>query len=377
MDIRDTVIKIDLSAISHNIKTIHELIGADVAILAVIKANAYGHGAVQVAKTFMDAGVTYLGVATLSEAIELRNVYPDCPIFILGHTPDRFADIVVKNRFTQTVIDYGQALALSESALRAGTAAKVHLKVETGLVRLGMRDPDEAIRICALPGLEVEGLFSHLALAGAENDNMQWRRLSDFSDAMRNSGINFRYIHIADSVATVDRPEFRSNMVRPGSLCFGMHSWESDAFVDVRQSIRFETRVTQVHVLKPGEGAGYEYHWIAPGPGRSLIATLPFGYCDGYPRRLYERGYVTIRGKKCPFAGLIGMDQCMVDATAVPDVKQGDRVIIYGDGDGDGMSLQEAADLCGTFKNDIIARLTVRPPREYIHKQPYASPQKK
>ena len=362
--LRDTVITVDLNALAHNLRTIRALVGPDVAIMAVVKANAYGHGAAAVAPVFLENGVTYLAVATLTEALDLKAACPEAPIFILGQTPARLMDIVASEGFTQAVTGLEEAKALSEAACALGRRAKVHLKFDTGLVRLGMRDLAEALEIAKLPGLEIEGAFSHLALAGAESDRAQFEKFLAFTDGLTAAGVPLRYRHIADSVATVDVPAYRLNMVRPGSLCYGLHSWDSDAEVDVRQVLRFETKVSAVHTVEAGEGASYEHRWRAKRP--SLIATLPFGYCDGYPRRLYEQGYVTIKGVRCPFAGLIGMDQCMVDATDVPDLAPGDPVVIYGLGDGDGMSLQEAADLCKTFKNDIIARLMARPLRVYV-----------
>jgi alanine racemase len=362
---RDTVIKIDVSAIRHNMDIIKKLAGPGTAVMPVLKANAYGHGALVLAPVFMECGAKYLAVATLTEALELRAAYPNFPIFILGHTPARLSDTVVMGSFTQTVIDYQQAEALSEAAVRLGSSVKVHIKAETGLYRLGMTDIDEMLKIFDLPGLIVEGIFSHLALSSPEEDRIQLDKFLEFCRQIESSGHKLKYRHIADSVATVDKPEFRLDMIRPGSLCYGMHSWETDTELDVRQALRFETKISQVHRVKAGQGVSYGYKWHAPSPDGALIATVPFGYCDGYPRRLYEKGYVTVKGVKCPFCGLIGMDQSMVDVSDVPDVKQGDTVIIYGMGNGDGMSLQEAADLCATFKNDIIARLMARPPRIY------------
>lgn len=364
--LRPLTIKVDLAELAHNMRVIRELVGEDTAVVPVIKANAYGLGAIEAAPVFMAGGARYLAVATLTEALELRDAYPDYPIFILGYTPADLSDIVIENRFTQCVIDYPQAKALSDEALKRGTKACVHLAVDTGLVRLGMTDAEEAKRIVALPGIYAEGIFSHLSLASESADEEQLSRFLSFAGKVEENGFGFRYKHIADSVATVDKPKFRLDMVRPGSICYGLHSWESDAVLDVHEAIRVESEVTQVHAVGPDTRVSYGDHWRSALGGTSLIATIPFGYADGYPRRLWKEGYVTIKGVRCPFAGIIGMDQCMVDATAVPDLKQGDKVVVYGRGNGDGMTLQEAADICDTYKNDIIARLMARPPREYV-----------
>ena len=365
--LRPLTIKVDLGELAHNMRTIRALVGEGTAVSPVIKANAYGLGAVDVAPVFMENGARYLAVATLTEALDLREAYPDYPIFILGYTPSDLSDIVVENRFTQCVIDYPQAEALSAVAAKRGVRACVHLAVDTGLVRLGMTDPEEAKRITALPGIFAEGIFSHLSLASEAADNEQLARFLSFASEIEKTGFRFRYKHIADSVATVDKPSFRLDMVRPGSICYGLHSWESGAVLDVHEAIRVESEVTQVHSVGPGTRVSYGDHWRSATDRTSLIATIPFGYADGYPRRLWRSGYVTIKGVRCPFAGIIGMDQCMVAATAVRDVRQGDRVVVYGRGGGDGMTLQEAADICDTYKNDIIARLMARPPREYVN----------
>ncbi len=366
-DVRDTQIIVDLKKIEHNMKLISDLVGQQTAVMAVIKANGYGHGAVGIAPTLMKSGVTYLAVATLTEALSLREVYPDYPLFILGHTPDRLLPMVVENKITQTVFSLDQVQILDRLAAEHNTKAKVHVKVDTGFHRLGCMPSEEFAReICGMfeaENVEVEGIFSHLALVNEEENEKQFTLFTDFISDLENRGCRFRYKHIADSIATVDYPQYWLNMVRPGALIYGMRGFHIRS-LDVEQALTFRTAVSQLHQVKQGEGVSYDYLWKAPED--SLLATLPFGYADGYPRNLRDKGYVIINGKKAPIVGVICMDQCIADVTHIPDVHCGTEAIIYGDGIDGSMTIEEASSLAGTNKNDIIARLTERPPRKYM-----------
>jgi len=364
--LRDTVIRIDLGKIKRNMELIKSMAGPDVAVMAVIKANGYGHGAVGVAPAIMAGGADYLAVATLTEALELREAYPDCPLFVLGHTPDRLLEYVVRNNITQTIFSFDQAARISKLAERAGVTAKVHVKVDTGFHRLGKEPSDayasEILRMSKLNALEIEGIFSHLALVNEEENEKQFHQFMDFADRLEAEGCSFRYRHIADSIASVDYPGYRLNMIRPGALIYGMRGFHIGS-LPVEQALTFETHISQLHSIKAGTGVSYDYLWRAERD--SIIATLPFGYADGYPRNLRDKGYVIINGCKAPLVGVLCMDQCMADVTDVTDVKEGDKAIIYGDGSDGSMTIEKASKLAETNKNDIIARLTARPPRVY------------
>lgn len=363
LQLRDTIVKVDLGAIAENMRLIREMCGPDVAVMPVIKANGYGHGAVGIAPTLMESGATYLAVATLTEALELREAYPDYPIFILGHTPDHLMDIVAEQDFIQTLANLSQAKSLSQAAVRAGKTVKAHLKCDTGFHRLGIYDEDEMYEMCQQPGLDVEGIFSHLALTNEEENEKQFHLLLDMIEKLEARGCSFKYKHIADSIALVDYPQYRMNMVRPGALVFGLRGFHIN-YLDVKQCITFESRITQVHHVKAGEGVGYDYLWRAPLDTR--VGTMPFGYADGYPRNMRDKGYVTIDGVKCPILGVICMDQVVVDLTEVPQADVGTVGIIYGDGTNNTMSIQEASELAGSNKNEIVARILARPPRVYV-----------
>ena len=366
-DVRDTEVIVDLDKIAYNMQNIKKLVGPDVAIVAVVKANGYGLGAVGIAPTIMENGATYLAVATLSEALELREAYPDYPLFIMGQTPDRLLHYLVENDITQTVFELDQVEKLGELARKAGKTAKVHVKVDTGFHRIGKMPSkeyaEEVHKMCQVEGVEVEGIFSHLALEGEESNEKQFKLFMDFIADCEALGCKFKYKHIADSIATVDYPKYHLNMVRPGAIIYGMKGFHF-GHLDIEQAITFRTRISQLHNIKKGEGVSYDYLWKAEKD--SVIATLPFGYADGYPRNLRDKGYVVIDGVVCPIIGVICMDQCMADVTNVPGVKVGDDAIIYGDGKDGSMTIQDASTLAGTNKNDIIARIPARPPRKYI-----------
>ena len=365
--IRDTYVEINLDNIAYNVQRIKEAVGEDVAIAAVVKANGYGHGAVEIAPTIMENGADYLAVATLSEALELRKHYSDYNIFIMGYTPDENLDYVVKYNITQTIFSLHQAELLNSLGKMYNKIPRVHIKYDTGFNRLGYRDCQESIdeinQIFDLDNLEVEGIFSHFALAGREEDDMQYRKLMNAVNQLEKKGRKIKYKHICDSIAGIDYPGYRLNMIRPGAIIYGLKSYE-DASVVLKQALMFKTKIYYIKTIEKGEGVSYDYAWKAE--RRSIIGTLPFGYADGYLRNMRGKGYVTIHGKKAPIIGVICMDQCMVDLTDIPEAKVGDEVIIYGDGTGNTASIQEISELSGTNKNDIMCRFTIRTPRVYI-----------
>jgi len=358
----DTVIRISLKQLGENMDAVCRMAGPDVAVMAVVKANGYGHGAKEIAATLLAHGASHLAVARLEEALELREAYPDAPLFVLGFTPDRLLETAVERRIGLTIFSVRQAELLSIAAEKLHTLAVVHLKVETGFNRLGTDDPEELRAILRQPHLDVQGIYSHLALKDRPSDEVQLKRFMQIVDTLESDGFRFRFRHIADSISAVDYPDFRLDMIRPGAVLYGMKGFESDA-ITVKPIMSMHTRIARLKRIAPGEGVGYDLDWQAGRP--SVIATLPFGYADGYPRALGGRSYVTIRGRKCPLIGIMCMDQCVADVTDVPDVCEGDDVIIYGDGTANTLSVAEAAQLAGCNKNEILCRLTARPARIY------------
>ena len=365
--LRDTYIEVDLKKIEKNIHLIREMVGPDVAITSVVKANGYGHGAVGIAKTLMDAGTDLLAVATLTEALEIRQAHQSYPILIMGHTPDRLLHHIVEKDLIPTVFSLNQVKLLGQIATEHSKTVKVHVKVDTGFHRLGKTPSpeylDEVSAMFNVPGVEVEGIFSHLALVNKEENDKQYELFTTFINQLKDLGYTFKYEHIADSIATVDYPEYRMSMVRVGALIYGMRGFHI-GFLPVEQAMTFKTAISQLHHIKAGEGVSYDYLWKAERD--SIVATLPFGYADGYPRNLRDKGYVIINGIKCPIVGVICMDQCIADVTEIPDVCEGMEAIIYGDGKDGSMTIEDASKLAGTNKNDIIARIPQRPVRYYV-----------
>lgn len=365
--LRDTYIEVDLDRLAYNVKNIRKLVGDNVAIAAVVKADAYGHGSIEVAKTIMENGGDYLAVATLVEALELRNVYDGYDIFIMGYTPDENLNYIIDNNLTQCIFSYHQALILSELGKKVGKRPRVHIKYDTGFNRLGYQDKDESVeeikKILMLTNLDVEGIFSHFALAGEVEDKKQFDQFVSRIEQIESTGFTFKYKHICDSIAAVDYPEYHLNMVRPGAILYGLKSFKKDV-LDIKQVMAFKSKVYHVKPIKEGEGISYSYNYRARRD--MLVATVPFGYADGFPRNMYKVGEVTIHGKRATIVGVICMDQAMVDVTDIPDVKVGDEVIIYGDGKNNTIDIETAAQRCGTNKNEIVCRISRRTPRVYI-----------
>lgn len=365
--IRDTYVEINLDNIAYNMKNIKNMVGEDVAIAAVLKADAYGHGALEVARTVMENGAAYIAVATLNEALEIRNKFKDYKILIMGFTPDRLLDYVVKNNITQTIFSYHQGKLLSEIGLKYNKKPVVHIKYDTGFNRLGFKDSEESIKeiagIAAIENIYVEGIFSHLALTGKEEDQKQYNIFISALERLKAMGIEFKYKHIEDSISCVDYPEYRLNMIRPGAIIYGIKGFHYGT-LDLKQALTFKTRISYIKKVSKGEGVSYDYLWKAE--RESIIGTLPLGYADGYPRSLSNKGYVTIHGKKAPVVGLICMDQLMVDLTDIPEAKEGDEVIVYSNGENNTMDLNTMAKLAATNKNEIISRISRRVPKVYI-----------
>ena len=358
----DTTIHISLKKLGENLDALRRLVGPDVAVMAVVKANGYGHGAARIVPTLLEHGADYLAVARIEEAVPLREEFPDAPILVMGYTPDRLLGLAVEHGIALTIFSASQARLLGGAALDRGVCATVHLKVESGFQRLGTDDPEELLEILRTPGIFAEGIYSHLALKDRPSDELQLKRFLDVVECLEREGHTFRYRHIADSIGAVDYPDFRLDMIRPGAVLYGMRGHESEDF-HVQPIMTMKTRIVRLRTLRAGEGVGYDLAWQA---GRdSVIATLPFGYADGYPRALGGKGYVLVRGCRCPLAGILCMDQCVADVTDVPGVAEGDEVIIYGDGTNDALTVAQAARLAGCNKNEILCRLTLRPARIY------------
>ena len=334
MPSRAAWVEIDLGAIAHNYKEIRRHMRKDARLCAVVKADAYGHGAIAVARKAIAAGAEYLAVATISEAMKLREAGFTTPLLILGLTkPDSSFDIVDAN-LTQTVCRLDLVQTLSAEAVTQGKKVKVHLAVDTGLGRIGVR-PEDAVHfarlVSAMPGIELEGIFSHFALADITDKSYTMEQIRRFQEACASieaAGIHIPIRHIAESAAILDLPDVHFDMVRAGILQYGL--WPSDEvthLLDLRPAMRFCARIVYIKTIPPGTSIGYGRIFIAQRTSR--IATISVGYADGY-LRAYAGGCVEVRGKRAPIAGRICMDQCMIDITDIPEARLGDVVTLFG-----------------------------------------------
>jgi alanine racemase len=375
---RSTRLEVDLDSITHNFREAKRLLddgprasnGRPPLFAAVLKANAYGMGACAVAEELLASGADMLAVACLPELIELRRSlrasHPGARILIMGHTPSEYFPIAIEQRATLTIFDLEQAKALSAEACRAGSEAVVHIKVDTGMNRLGLKPDSRSVDMLAamaeLPGLKLEGIFTHLALDTRESDRRQFELFTGLVEAAEARGLSFPLKHVCDSIGLMRYPEYRLDMVRAGALLFGVKPRNTplSESADIRTPFALKTRISRLRRIDPGEGVGYDSTFRAP-PGGALIATLPIGYADGYPRCLSNRAWVIVRGKRAPVVGLICMDQLNVDLSAIPDAAEGDEVILLGRG----IDVSEVSDWAATNRNEIISAISRRVPRAY------------
>lgn len=367
---RPTWVEVDLDAIGHNVARLKE-IARPAALLAVLKADAYGHGAIRVARTALLHGADYLATACLSEAIALRRHGVTAPILILGFTPPWQAQEIVAHDLTATVYSVEVLRHLARAALARGQApAKVHLKVDTGMGRLGLLPPDvpdfvEMAR--SLSGIDVEGIFTHFANADAADPTATLEQIARFDGvlaAIRARGWSEpRYIHAANSAATLRFPQARYGMVRSGIAMYGLDPSENVRCPpDFRPALTFKTLVAQVKDLPPGSPISYGGTFVTTRPSR--IAVLPVGYGDGFRRSPRNWRDVLIRGHHAPIVGVVCMDMCMIDVTDVPGAREGDEVVLIGRQDGARIDVADVARRLGTIPYEVVTQILARVPRE-------------
>lgn len=366
---RDTWAEINLDNLIWNFKQAKKLVSKETKIAAVLKANAYGHGAIGVAKVLIESGVDYLAVACLSEALELRKAFKEVPILVMGYTADEYLSVAVKNRITLTIFSISQGKKISNISSELNVISKIHIKIDTGFNRLGLKwseDLEQIIQtIYSMNNLHVEGIFTHLALVNREEDEKQYKLFQKVIKELEESSINIPIKHVCDSIGMVRYPEFHMDMIRLGAFLYGMRptSFEDQA-VDLRVALTFKTKVAHLKCIEKGEGVGYDFSFVAK--EKSKIATLPVGYADGYMRCLSNNGEVRIKGEKAEVIGKICMDQTMIDLTHIEDVNVGDEVILLGGSGEDSIEIMEVAEKCNTNRNEILSVISRRVPRVYI-----------
>ena len=364
---------IDLDALEYNIKSIRKKTPEGTGIIGVIKADAYGHGSVEVAQVLLENGADWFAVAVVDEGLNLRKHGINAPILLLGYTPElRFED-VINHGFIQTMYSYEMAEKLSKTAVRLGKTAVVHIKIDTGMGRIGYRVNDEAadeiVRISKLPGIEVNGMFTHFA-ASDEADkaytNMQFERFMKMDKMLKDRGLNIPVRHAANSAAIMDIDSMMLNMVRPGIILYG--AYPSDEVVkenlDLRPVMSIKTHVSFVKEVEKGDCISYGRTYTAP--DKRKIATIPVGYADGFIRAYAKDGKVLIKGKFAPIVGRICMDQFMVDVTDIDDVKINDEVVLMGTQGENSITADDIAKALNTINYEVFCTLSKRVPRQYI-----------
>lgn len=361
---------VDLDAVAHNVRTLKARTRPGTLFMAVVKADGYGHGAVQIARAVLKAGADRLGVATVDEAIELREAGIDSPLQLLSEPPASAIDLVVEHDLIPTVMTPAFARALSRAAVAAGCEARFHLKVDTGMNRIGVRTEDAPVvasEIASLPGLRMEGVFTHFATADVVGDwdfETQVARFVEVVARMRDEGVSSVIVHACNSAGTILHPEAHFDMVRCGIAIYGLHPAPSTyGAIDLRPAMSVVARVTLVKRIGIGEGVSYGLTWRAAAP--TTIATLPLGYADGVHRLLSNRMEVLVGGVRCAQVGRVCMDQLMVEVPRNQKVSAGDEAVLIGTQGEQRILMDELAEAAETINYELACALGMRMPRVY------------
>lgn len=371
--LKRTWAEINLDNLTYNYKKIREYIGKDVKFLGVVKADAYGHGAVQVSRHLQDLGADYLAVSSIDEAMELRFNGITMPILILGHTPREQVDRLICFNITQAVTCEAKAIEYSEEAVKYGGTLKVHIKVDSGMSRLGYicegdyfeHGVDGICDACKLPGLDAEGIFTHFAVSDEEGDECmeytkhQFKLFTDVVSAVEEKlGKKFRLRHCANTGATVDYPETYLDMVRPGLLLYGYGDFAKR--LGLKPIMTMKTTVSTIKIYP--EGTKISYGGLYTTEKKTRIGVVPYGYADGFLRSLSNRYSVLTKNGPAPVRGRICMDMCMIDLTDKPDVVIGSEVEIFGEHN----PIEKMAEMAGTIPYELVCAVSKRVHRVYI-----------
>ena len=376
--LRRTWIEINLDALKHNYNSIKETVTPGCEIICVVKADAYGHGFENSVREFSACGCNCFAVSNLEEAMQVRSANSECSILILGYTPAEHAKVLALNNISQAVFDEDYAAALSENAVKAGVQVNIHIKVDTGMSRLGFLYHDsvedassveKAVKVCRLPGLYPEGIFTHFSSADEEGGEvftrLQYELFRTFIDELEFEGIKFRLRHCCNSAATVLYPEMHLDAVRPGIILYGLNpSGYLAGKIDLKPAMSMKTVISMVKEISIDSPVSYGRRYYT-GDKTVKIATIPVGYADGYRRSLSNKISVKIGDKIAPQIGSICMDQCMVDVTGIDDINEGMTVTVFDDESGSPLSVDSVAEKIGTINYEILCGINKRVPRVY------------
>ncbi|MEA4825986.1 MAG: alanine racemase [Clostridium sp.] len=365
--------EIDLDNLAFNMRQIRSKAKSK-DIIAVVKADAYGHGALDIAPVLLENGATSLAVAVVSEGVELRRGGIECPIMVLGFTPPSLMDDLVKYDIQQTVFSYSYAKELSAIAEKNHKKARIHIAVDTGMGRIGFmpnkESVEEVLKISKLPNIEVQGIFSHFSTADdkdKEYTDYQLSKFNEFYDELSKVGVKIKIRHIANSAAIIELPKTHFEAVRPGIILYGYYPSEEVDKSNIQLKPVMELKTNIAHIKKIPSGYYISYGRKFKSTRETVVATLPVGYADGYTRLLFNKAKVIINGQFAPVVGRICMDQCMVDVTNIKgEIKVGDEVILIGEKGGISINADHIAEMLGTINYEVVCMISKRVPRVYI-----------
>lgn len=364
---------VDLSAIRHNVRVMRACAGEGVALLAVVKANAYGHGTVPAARAALQAGAAWCGVSSVPEGIALREAGITAPVLVMGYTPASLARAAIQFDLRVNLFDVNVARGFSQAAVDLQQPCRAHIKIDTGMGRLGPLpcDAGEVIDgITALPGIEVEGLFTHLRSSESDPEFSR-EQIRLFRQVAH--GRDMKWLHACNSAGTMMNPEGRFNLVRPGLSLYGMSPFAPnaplpearDVVAQLKPAMKWVTRIASIKTLPDGHGVGYNARYRCEGERR--IAALPVGYGDGYRRTPHNAGEMLVRGRRAPIRGNVCMDQCMIDVTDIPEAQFDDEVVLLGAQGNDCITADEIAQRIGSVNYEVTTALPARPARVYVN----------
>ncbi len=369
-----TYCEIDLDAIRANVENIRKKAG-NAMVTAVIKADGYGHGAVQIGHYVEDLA-DYFAVATIEEGVELRESGLTKPMMTLGYVSPKQYDLNLKYDIEQTIYSLETAQAMSDQAVAAGKEAKIHIAVDTGMTRIGISPDEKGLamiqKIAVMPGIRIQGLFTHLSCADMTDKTytyQQMERYDHLSELLGGAGIEIPVKHLCNSAGIMEFDHHRYNMVRAGIILYGLYPSDEVKFENLKLYPALSWKSHVVNIMEPemNRGISYGATYVTDHPCK--IATVSIGYADGYPRSLSNKGWVLIHGQKAPIVGRVCMDQMMVDISGIPDVEIEDVVTLIGTDGEERISVEDMADLSGSFNYEFVCDISKRVPRNYIGKR--------
>lgn len=370
---RPVWVEINLDHLAHNISEVRRVTRPEALVTAVIKADGYGHGAVHIARTLLDNGADRLAVATLTEAVQLRRSLPEETILILGFTEVSSISLAIEHDLIQTIYTLDQAKSFNEIAKQMNKTLKVHIKLDTGMTRLGMMPEvstiDQIEEMLQLEFIQIEGMYTHFARADETDKQATLKQIENFEfvrKGLKDRNIEFQINHVSNSAGIIDLPDFNYDMVRAGIMLYGLYpSDEVDqSDVKLKEVMSLHTKISRVQDVESGVGVSYGHKFITSEPTR--IGTLPIGYADGFSRALTFKAEAIIKGKnkKVPVLGRICMDQCMIDLSGI-DAAIGDEVILFGKDGNLAITIDDIAHHLGTINYEVVCMINKRVPRVY------------